>query len=286
CLSSFRIMNKLALVSAVLLAVAHAAPDLLSGLTDSADKAAEAVAEIITTAAPIDSPTTGSPANSTAIAQGTAEQRTRLLAKLFKDYDKHVNPDNVNLRFGVALIDFHVLEERDALESYVWLRYVWQDDRLKWDPEESGVTNVIRLDSSLIWKPDVTLYNSADPVNMINCWQSNVLIYPKGEVLWVPPCKMLSRCHLTLKKQPYGEQTCTLKFGSWTFDGFVLGLDLYKANKTIDLSDLNNSSEFEVLSTSAKKNDRYYSCCPEPYSDLTFNMTIKRIPGDELIKKW
>jgi len=216
----------------------------------------------------------------------TVEQRTKLVAKLFKDYNNKVNPDKVKLKFGVALIDFHIREDRDAMESYVWLRYVWQDPRLAWNKEEFGGASVLRIDSKMVWKPDVTLYNSADLVNMINCWESNVLIYSTGEILWVPPCKMLSRCHLTLRKEPYGEQVCGLKFGSWTFDGFVLDLDFYKGNKTMDLEDFHNSSGFKVLSTTAERTDKYYSCCKEPYPDLTFNMTIKRIPGEELIKKW
>lgn len=53
----------------------------------------------------------------------------------------------------------------------------------------------------------------------------------------------------------------------------------------VDLSDLDNTSNFEVVSTSAKRNVRYYSCCEEPYVDIAFNVTIKRIPGEELFNK-
>lgn len=104
---------------------------------------------------------------------------------------------------------------------------------MKWDPVEYGGAEVIRLDSSEIWKPDVTLYNSADPVKMVNCWESNVVIWPNGRILWVPPCKMTSQCHYTLNKEPYGEQKCNLKFGSWTFDGFVVDLQLYNQVKSL-----------------------------------------------------
>jgi len=131
----------------------------------------------------------------------------------------------------------------------------------------------------------VTLYNSADPVNMVNCWESNVLIWATGKVLWVPPCKMTSTCNLKLRKRPYGEQECILKFGSWTFDGNVLDVQFYNGTKGLDLSELHNSSGFEIVSTTAEKNVKYYSCCPDPYPDLTFNFTIKRIPAEELFHK-
>ncbi|CAL8086697.1 unnamed protein product [Orchesella dallaii] len=297
-------MNKIFIVSAMLLALANAAPDFLSGIASPIANAVDAIADVTSTQAPVedltttqapvedltttpapDAPTTKDPKFITS-DNSTTEERTKLVAKLFKDYDKKVNPDDLKIKFGVALIDFHILEDKDAVENYCWLRYVWTDPRLQWNAEEYGGAAVLRMDSDMVWKPDVTLYNSADPVHMINCWESNVLIYPNGEILWVPPCKMLSRCHLTLKREPYGEQVCGLKFGSWTYDGFTMDLEFYNGNKTIDLTDLSNSSGFEILSTTAEKTDKYYPCCKEPYPDLTFNMTIKRIPGEELIKKW
>jgi len=208
-----------------------------------------------------------------------------LLADLLTKYNKRVNPDNIKLNFGVSLIDFNVRQERNAIESYVWLKYIWEDSRLTWDPKEYGGVEVLRLDSSAVWKPDVTLYNSADPVNMVNCWESNVLIYPSGKLLWVPPCKMTSTCNLKLRKHPYGEQECSMKFGSWTFDGNVLDVQFYNKTSEIELDNLHNSSGFEIVSTTAQRNVRYYSCCPDPYPDLTFNMTIRRLSSEELFHK-
>lgn len=42
-------------------------------------------------------------------SQGTVADRARLVAHLFKDYDKDVNPDNVTVKFGLALIDFAIV---------------------------------------------------------------------------------------------------------------------------------------------------------------------------------
>jgi len=197
---------------------------------------------------------------------------------------KKVNPDSIKLKFGASLIDFSVSEQRDVLESYLWLKYVWDDPRLSWTPEEFGGATVLRLDPDELWTPDVTLYNSADPVNMVNCWKSNVILYSTGKVLWVPPCKVRSQCSFNLRKQPYGEQKCILKFGSWTFDGNVMDVQFYNGTAGLDLSDMHNSSGFEIVKNVAERHDKYYSCCEEPYPDLTFNLTLKRIPGDELFK--
>ncbi|ODN01934.1 Acetylcholine receptor subunit alpha-L1 [Orchesella cincta] len=220
------------------------------------------------------------------LSQGNVDDRTRLVADLMSGYNKGVNPDDVAVQFGINLLDFTVRENSNALDSYVWLKIVWQDDRLKWNGDEYGGVQVLRVDSTTLWKPDVTLYNSADPVNMVNCWDSNMLVWSSGKVMFVPPCKMTSRCKFDLKRNPYGEQKCSLKFGSWTFDGNAMDLQFYNKTQSIDLTELNDSTGFEVLSTVAERNVRTYSCCPDPYIDLTFNMTIRRLPGDELFNKF
>jgi len=275
-------MKWLFLAYAVCVVAVSAAPDLLGNLMDPIKEAIEQPAVEQPAADEAAAPSPPETEKLVTSKQGTAADRTKLLSTLFSGYDKRINPDKILLKFGISLINFHVCDKRSVLDSYVWLKYQWEDSRLKWDPTEYGGAEIIRIDAGEVWTPDVTLYNSADPVNMINCWHSNVLIYSTGKMLWVPPCKMTSQCHYTLKKNPYGEQTCNLKFGSWTFDGNVLDLGLYNETAAMDLSDLKNSSGFEVISTSAVRKDTYYSCCVEPYPDITFNMTIKRIPAEEL----
>lgn len=48
----------------------------------------------------------------------------------------------------------------------------------------------------------------------MDCYESNVLIFPTGKVLWVPPCTLKSYCNLTIAEHPMKEQVCTLKFGN------------------------------------------------------------------------
>lgn len=51
---------------------------------------------------------------------------------------------------------------------------------------------------------------------------------------------------------------------------------LYQIEKGIDMSDYYQSVEWDILSISAQKNIKYYNCCPEPYFDIYFNITIRR----------
>lgn len=42
------------------------------------------------------------------------------------------------------------------------------------------------------------------------------------------------------------------------------------------MSEFYKSVEWDVMSVPAKYNEEYYDCCPEPYPDVTFNLTMRR----------
>lgn len=44
----------------------------------------------------------------------------------------------------------------------------------------------------------------------------------------------------------------------------------------VDMSEYYKSVEWDVLMVPAKYNEEHYDCCPEPYPDITFNLTMRR----------
>ena len=54
---------------------------------------------------------------------------------------------------------------------------------------------------------------------------TKAILHHDGKVVWTPPAIFKSSCEINVEFFPFDEQTCFLKFGSWTFDGFqVRGL--------------------------------------------------------------
>ena len=44
----------------------------------------------------------------------------------------------------------------------------------------------------------------------------------------------------------------------------------------IDLTEFYMSVEWDILEVPAKRNVKFYTCCDEPYLDITFNITMRR----------
>lgn len=66
-------------------------------------------------------------------------------------------------------------------------------------------------------------YSSADG-NFEVTLATKATIYSEGLVEWKPPAIYKSSCEIDVEYFPFDEQTCVLKFGSWTYDGFKVGL--------------------------------------------------------------
>lgn len=116
-------------------------------------------------------------------------------------------------------------------------------------------------------------YYSADGNYEVR-YKSNVLIYPNGEVLWVPPAIYQSSCTIDVTYFPFDQQTCIMKFGSWTFNGDQVSLALYNDKNFVDLSDYWKSGTWDIISVPAYLNT-YQGDFPTE-TDITFYIIIRR----------
>ncbi|NWZ38444.1 ACHA2 protein, partial [Brachypodius atriceps] len=97
-----------------------------------------------------------------------------------------------------------------------------------------------------------------------------------GTVTWVPPAIYKSSCSIDVTFFPFDQQSCKMKFGSWSYD--KAKIDLRNAQPRVDLADYWESGEWAIVHAAGTYNSKKYDCCSEIYPDITFYFVIRRLP--------
>ncbi|XP_077290481.1 acetylcholine receptor subunit beta-like 2 isoform X2 [Arctopsyche grandis] len=172
--------------------------------------------------------------------------------------------------------------KNQVMTTNLWVEQKWFDYKLKWEPEDYGGVDMLYVPSEHIWLPDIVLYNNWDGNYEVTLMTKATLKHT-GEVFWKPPAIYKSSCEINVEYFPFDEQTCFMKFGSWTYNG--IQVDLKHMDQTpgsnlvhvgIDLSEFYLSVEWDILEVPATRNEEFYPCCKEPFSDITFKLTMRR----------
>nr|CAD7198073.1 unnamed protein product [Timema douglasi] len=193
----------------------------------------------------------------------------------------------------------------------------WNDYKLKWNPDDYGGVDTLHVPSEHIWLPDILdMWRSVEETTLTrgsagfeSCHalpyiymllaeipsvaradgnyevtiMTKAILHHTGKVTWKPPAIYKSFCEIDVEYFPFDEQTCFMKFGSWTYDGYLV--DLRHSHQTpdsdtievgIDLQDYYLSVEWDIMKVPAIRNEKFYSCCEEPYPDIIFNITLRR----------
>ncbi|CAO1386146.1 unnamed protein product [Diamesa hyperborea] len=204
----------------------------------------------------------------------------RLLHHLLDNYNVLERPvvnesDPLQLSFGLTLMQIIDVDEKNQLLiTNIWLKLEWNDMNLRWNSSEYGGVKDLRIPPHRLWKPDVLMYNSADE-GFDGTFPTNVVVRNNGSCLYVPPGIFKSTCKIDITWFPFDDQRCEMKFGSWTYDGFQLDVQL-QDEAGGDISSFITNGEWDLLGVPGQRNEIYYNCCPEPYIDITFAILIRR----------
>ncbi|XP_064636116.1 neuronal acetylcholine receptor subunit alpha-9-like [Lineus longissimus] len=214
-------------------------------------------------------------------SDGFFKDHSRLTKTLFSKYEKALLPANstdvVSAKIGLSFMDFHVIDKEESITLNAWMDMEWVDFRLSWDPSEYNGLTTLRVNYKNIWRPDVVLYNAYLPQSMNPTFEETMVqITSDGLVFYPSHVTLKAACPMDLRNFPYDTQSCRFKFGSWIYNGFQLNIT--KRSQVVDLSNYRLNQRWELTNTTTTTNVIYYSCCPESYPDITFNLTIKRRP--------
>ncbi|XP_045391198.1 neuronal acetylcholine receptor subunit alpha-6 [Lemur catta] len=205
----------------------------------------------------------------------------RLFRRLFAHYNRLIRPvenvsDPVTVHFEVAITQLADVDEvNQIMETNLWLRHIWNDYKLRWDPMEYDGIETLRVPAEKIWKPDIVLYNNAVGDFQVE-GKTKALLKYNGTITWTPPAIFKSSCPMDITFFPFDHQNCSLKFGSWTYD--KAEIDLLIIGSKVDMKDFWENSEWEIVDASGYKHDIKYNCCEEIYTDITYSFYLRRLP--------
>ncbi|OXB55369.1 hypothetical protein ASZ78_002438, partial [Callipepla squamata] len=179
-----------------------------------------------------------------------AENEDALLRHLFEGYQKWVRPveisnDTIKVLFGLKISQLVDVDEKNQLmTTNVWLKQEWMDHKLSWNPEEYGGITAIRVPSESLWLPDIVLFENADG-RFEGSLMTKAVVKYNGVVTWTPPASYKSSCMMDVTFFPFDRQNCSMKFGSWTYDGSMV--DLILVDENVDRKDFFDNGEWEIL---------------------------------------
>ena len=201
----------------------------------------------------------------------------KLIKDVLRDYEPYERPVSneslhLDVKHGLYIQKLDLDADKGILTGHIWMNMEWNDANLRWNSSDYGGIKDIRLPSDRIWIPDIIPYNafdynSVDPRKQM----TNIVISSNGHCLWVTPLVLKTICKID---DTSDTQTCEIKVGSWTYNGFHINLE--PEGSTADTSTYVVSKEWDLISTNAKRNEVFYECCPEPYLDITHSIVLKK----------
>ncbi|KAL3105421.1 hypothetical protein niasHT_025785 [Heterodera trifolii] len=236
-------------------------------------------------------------------AEGNRRSEDQLYEDLLYFYNKNVRPVKnstqiLEVKFGASLIRIIDVDEvNQVLTTSLWLEMQWFDYKLVWNPAKFNGIKKLYIPSDQIWTPDILLYNNADGEPHISI-VSDAIVYYTGLVVWKPPSIYKSFCAIEIEYFPFDTQECMMKFGGWTYNGFLMNISQIPPRPEdvienrhypdgreykylalgMDLSAYHASLEWDLMSVTSRRHEQLYpGCCgQDKYIDITFALGLRR----------
>ncbi|KAM4602845.1 neuronal acetylcholine receptor subunit alpha-5 [Polymixia lowei] len=207
-----------------------------------------------------------------------AKTEDKLFKNLFRNYQKWVRPveylnGTVRVKFGLAISQLVDVDEKNQLmTTNVWMKQEWIDMKLRWSPDDYLGITTIRVPSNTIWIPDIVLYDNSD--GRFEGTVTKAVVKYDGTISWTPPANYKSACTIDVTFFPFDLQNCSMKFGSWTYDGSQV--DILLEDFHVDKRDYFDNGEWEIVKATGSRGLRTDGSSSFP--TITYSFIIRRLP--------
>ncbi|XP_028811937.1 neuronal acetylcholine receptor subunit alpha-5-like [Denticeps clupeoides] len=207
-----------------------------------------------------------------------ARTEDKLFKNLFSNYQKWVRPvkelnGTIRVKFGLAISQLVDVDEKNQLmTTNVWMKQEWMDLKLRWNPDDYLGITAIRVPSDSIWIPDIVLYDNAD--GHFEATITKAVVRYDGTISWTPPANYKSSCTIDVTFFPFDLQNCSMKFGSWTYDGSQV--DILLEDVQVDKKDYFDNGEWEIVTATGSRGMRSDGTFLYPF--IKYSFIIRRLP--------
>eukprot|EP00057_Strongylocentrotus_purpuratus_P010105 XP_011664579.1 PREDICTED: acetylcholine receptor subunit alpha-like isoform X1 [Strongylocentrotus purpuratus] len=171
------------------------------------------------------------------------------------------------------LIGFDEAHQQIMLLNF--MRMMWIDENLTWDPNDYGGVNITTLRPSDVWRPDISLYENAQK-DFISIQETFILVSYNGSMDWYFPAFVTSVCPIDITYFPYDVQDCKISIGPWAYMKSMVHFQLSKQGDTT--IDIFNRNGVWILERSGGINKDAVLCCDNrTWSIIEYNITIRRM---------
>ncbi|XP_064628048.1 neuronal acetylcholine receptor subunit beta-3-like [Lineus longissimus] len=185
-------------------------------------------------------------------------------------------PIQLNVTFYLnTLVKLNDKEQELVFSGY--MEVTWVDEGLKWDPSKYEGLRKIGIQSDKVWIPDIGLFNSLDA--NFDFSQGNRIKFfaiSTGVVKWYTGAIYRVGCSLDMTYFPFDDQECSLSFGSWSMDGYMM--KFVSSRPDIDLDNYAVNGEWGITQNHVEAETSIIDPDnPESYwSRFIVNVNLKR----------
>lgn len=141
---------------------------------------------------------------------------SRLMQELLKDYDKEKYPGDVTVVPEVVYRSCPTIDAEGIMSYSVKERYEWNDNRLRWNPENHENIRSVNIPLKSLWTPEIKLSVSST-VDDVDSLASNALDLT-ADVVWPGTVKVDRYSHYRtqcfVNSEAENVYDCTIKLGS------------------------------------------------------------------------
>ena len=211
-------------------------------------------------------------------------EETFLRNDIMESYNKYVRPvnnydENLDIKMGLAVQNIEEFDQKkETLDLNIWVRMNWKDEMLNWNSSNYNIS-FLSMNVDTIWTPDIELLNAASKPN-IYILDEALNLYSDGSIFRSKPGIFKFSCSLDLHEFPFDIQSCTMKFGSWTYNNDMVLIEPYdEIDKQIDVLSSFSHSEWGINSYSLKNYNESRICCPgKEFSINEYTFVFQRYP--------